>query len=330
MGIQFKREDLIDGTDKMKVRIAALLWPVAIVCLDLNIGHVQSKQVPQIGLQQQLQADESLPKFEHLAPTPGVGDENVPNIRVTFPNGATDQLILWHHRFNDEDAAQSEDCVYFGKLSNDPDCCVAVTGCIGTEDIEISISSGVHNTISDFSYVWHKEGHTTASEGDKDLRPAEVNPFHSRTKRGTSGWESNLKTPPPTQHLKIKVAYDENYFNYNKRNKTKTLRHLKATIAHAQIAFCNPSLGTKVHIDVQSAIFLKGVSFRVGISSSTKFLERTTTKIMKDDPSTNLVGSGRDWLGRAKRWSLCEPNWNNRYNYNACTRRSSSCGKIVR
>ena len=43
---------------------------------------------------------------------------------------------------------------------NDPDSCVAVTGCIGSEDIEISIRSGIYET-SDSSYVWHKEGHIT-------------------------------------------------------------------------------------------------------------------------------------------------------------------------
>ena len=71
------------------------------------------------------------------------------------------------------------------------------------------------------------------------------------------------------------MGFDENYFNYNKRNKTKTIRHVKATIAHVQWAFCNPSLGTKVHIDVQSAIFLKGVNYRVMTSLKHQlFLER--------------------------------------------------------
>jgi len=84
------------------MKIGALLWP-AIACLFLNIGHVHSRQVPQIRLQQ-LQPDESLPKFEHLS-VAGREDDDVPKIRVTFPNGATDQLTLWHHRFNDRDAA---------------------------------------------------------------------------------------------------------------------------------------------------------------------------------------------------------------------------------
>jgi len=103
----FSSRSNIRSMGPMKVRIAALLWPA--ICL--NIGHVQSKQVPQIGLQQ-LQVDEILPKFEHLAATPGVGDDDVPNIRVTFPNGAADQLILWHHRFNDKDAARPEGIVF--------------------------------------------------------------------------------------------------------------------------------------------------------------------------------------------------------------------------
>ena len=103
-----------------------------------------------------------------------------------------------------------------------------------------------------------------------------------------------LLTPPPTNNLKLKVcknrecrrrghsleyvifmkmfqvAYDEDYFNYNKRNKTQAIGHLKAAFVHAQIAFCDPSLGTKVHIDVQNAnnpIFLEGESHSISFAN---------------------------------------------------------------
>ena len=58
------------------------------------------------------------------------------------------------------------DCLYFGQLSNDPDSCVAVTGCLGSEDVEISIRSGIYDT-SDLGYVWHKEGHISEAGSNK-------------------------------------------------------------------------------------------------------------------------------------------------------------------
>ena len=64
----------------------------------------------------------------------------------------------------------------------------------------------------------------------------------------------------------FQVAYEENYFNYHKRNKTQAIRHLKAAFIHAQTAFCDPSFGTKVHINVQNAndpIYLKGLTHKV-------------------------------------------------------------------
>ena len=57
------------------------------------------------------------------------------------------------------------------------------------------------------------------------------------------------------------VAYEENYFDYVNRDVEKAKSHLKAAFVHTQAAFCDTSLGTKVHIDVQNAndpIFMEG------------------------------------------------------------------------
>ena len=49
-----------------------------------------------------------------------------------------------------------EQCVYFGHLANEPEACVAMTGCPGSEDVEFTILS-THNEVS-HTFQWTKEG----------------------------------------------------------------------------------------------------------------------------------------------------------------------------
>lgn len=65
-----------------------------------------------------------------------------PLISVTFPNGHSDTLVLT--QFVDENGSQkptSRDCRYIGHLRSEPEACLAMTGCIGSEDIEFTILS---------------------------------------------------------------------------------------------------------------------------------------------------------------------------------------------
>ena len=58
-----------------------------------------------------------------------------PQISVTFPNGVTDRLVLKKHSDRDDH------CHYIGNLENERDACVAVTGCLGQEDVELTVLS---------------------------------------------------------------------------------------------------------------------------------------------------------------------------------------------
>ena len=49
-----------------------------------------------------------------------------------------------------------EQCVYFGHLASEPEACVAMTGCVGSEDVEFTIFSA-HNKDSHM-FKWFKEG----------------------------------------------------------------------------------------------------------------------------------------------------------------------------
>mgnify|MGYP007015419963 FL=1 len=59
-----------------------------------------------------------------------------PSLSINFPNGLTDKLILSKH----EDSEESH-CHYIGHLENERDACVAMTGCVGQDDLDFTIYS---------------------------------------------------------------------------------------------------------------------------------------------------------------------------------------------
>ena len=104
------------------------------------------------------------------------------------------------------------------------------------------------------------------------------------------------------------VAYEENYFDYLNRDVEKAKSHLKAAFVHTQAAFCDTSLGTKVHIDVQNAndpIFMEGerhtICFGCGLMG--KFSNWTEKIMAKEEDGTDLIvyvmvgGGGIAYLG---------------------------------
>ena len=80
-----------------------------------------------------------------------------PSISVTFPDGYTDTLILNKFYGNEEDRMAGLDrCHYFGHLANEPKACIAMTGCVGFEDVEFTILSTHAKTLHMFK--WTKDG----------------------------------------------------------------------------------------------------------------------------------------------------------------------------
>ena len=82
-----------------------------------------------------------------------------PSINVTFSDGYMDSIVLWKHYSNKEQRRSIEDdkdCNFLGHLLHEKDACVAMTGCVGMEDVVFTILSR-HATDSSH-FVWTKEG----------------------------------------------------------------------------------------------------------------------------------------------------------------------------
>ena len=61
-----------------------------------------------------------------------------------------------HYSFEEDRIGQVEACNYIGHLEKDPEACVAMTGCVGSEDVEFTILSN-HVTNSP-RLKWSKDG----------------------------------------------------------------------------------------------------------------------------------------------------------------------------
>ena len=86
---------------------------------------------------------------------------SIPQIAITFPDGHEDELILEKHFPNEQARMENEEhCNYFGHLKNDPQACVAVTGCYGRDKLDFTIMSD--HSLYQNMFVLEKDGQLKA------------------------------------------------------------------------------------------------------------------------------------------------------------------------
>jgi len=227
-----------------------------------------------------------------------------PIVSIAFPDGYEDELVLSKFHANDEDRMANKDhCNFIGHLANEPEACVAMTGCIGSEDVDFTILSA-HATESPL-FKWTKEGHVEIIEsglknglnGRMDM--LEI-PKEDRddgiTENGDEddidefepaflANEANLATTlPATQHLQIRVGVDDGF-----KNQVGTTAQIEAYMnsvwAHLQTNYCHSSLGSKVLVERLPGIkHYAGKTLKSGASGS------ASLKSMYTD-TTNDIGS---------------------------------------
>ena len=80
-----------------------------------------------------------------------------PSVSIAFPDGYKDTLVLERYYANEEERMErTEACRYIGHLENEPEACVAMTGCFELEDVHFTILS-VHAAKSSM-FKWAKNG----------------------------------------------------------------------------------------------------------------------------------------------------------------------------
>ena len=105
-----------------------------------------------------------VPKFYLLEKENSNG---APSVGITFPDGHKDTLLLNKFYGNEEIQKNSTEwCFYNGHLVKEPEACVAMTGCVGTEDVEFTIFSG-HSESNIFK--WTKDGNVVVVDDSSEV-----------------------------------------------------------------------------------------------------------------------------------------------------------------
>ena len=79
--------------------------------------------------------------------------EGFPSISIAFSDGYNDNMVL--NKFEDEDLEENE-CIFTGHLEKETSACIALTGCPGNDDVELTIFS--KHTETSGVMKWSKDG----------------------------------------------------------------------------------------------------------------------------------------------------------------------------
>lgn len=206
------------------------------------------------------------PKFTLVADR--IANE-APRVAIEFPNGVQDTLVLSRYYPNEEQRlARTDKCHFVGHLAREHEACVALTGCPGDEDVDLTILSK-HNTVS-AQFRWNRDGSVNIIEDP--LKNAKTDVLPVRQLRQGGGWSENgdeevnpedeaaetamenqcsdgsCESLPATNLLQIRAGYDDGFLN-QVGSVSEAESYIEAVLPHVQAFFCHESLGTQVKIE---------------------------------------------------------------------------------
>merc|ERR1711997_1438538 len=209
-----------------------------------------------------------------------------PSIDVTFSDGYQDTLILNKYYANEVGA------------------CVAMTGCVGSEDLDLTILS-THSGDSAM-FKWTKEGNVEIVDNsdvskngprrknmvdftNRNIDAAElIIPEIAAAEADASKKCAETKSCslPETQHLKIRVGCDDGILGHLK-SASEVEKYIGKIWTHVQAYYCHSSLGSKVQVDRVGAIkHIAGKNLKCdpydAAKASLDGLEPTTAKLLGD------------------------------------------------
>jgi len=210
----------------------------------------------------------------NVAPTFSMVEERSsdrsPQVSVTFPDGYQDNLVLSRFDANDEDRmANKEHCNFIGHLENEPEACVAMTGCSGSEDVHLTIVS--KHVMQSSMFTWKKDGSVEVIDKKNGLHGPRMKPLVKPRQAGVNvvqgdegylGEEAaNLNNAeancansgscslPATQHIQLRVGYDDGMWNQFDQTASSVDAYINSIWAHLQTNYCHSTLGSKVLVE---------------------------------------------------------------------------------
>merc|ERR1711971_1524356 len=193
-----------------------------------------------------------------------------PQVSVTFPDGYQDNLVLSRFDANDEDRmANKEHCNFIGHLENEPEACVAMTGCSGSEDVHLTIVS--KHVMQSSMFTWKKDGSVEVIDKKNGLHGPRMKPLVKPRQAGVNvvqgdeGYlgeeagalnnaEANCANSgscslPATQHIQLRVGYDDGMWNQFDQTASSVDAYINSIWAHLQTNYCHSTLGSKVLVE---------------------------------------------------------------------------------
>jgi len=240
-----------------------------------------------------------------------------PTVTVTFSDGYTDTLVLNRYYSSEEDRMLgAEECHFIGHLAKEQEACVAMTGCVGSEDIDLTIMSS-HATESSM-FKWKMDGHVEViespfkngqargdmleREADNDMEQdldeiveEELDAAEYAIEEMCTG--SNCANVPATNLLQINAGYDDGFLAKVGGTAAAAEAYIKSSLPHFQVHYCHESLGTKIVIQRLGSI--KHYSGRSLQASGAKLEEmfETTKEELGTADLMMYMGFDNDYYG---------------------------------
>ena len=127
-------------------------------CNLLTFFHLGQKETPSFVLVEERSSNEA------------------PSIVVTFPDGYQDALVLSKFYANKQNRiASKERCHYIGHLANELTACVAMTGCVGSQDVQFTILS--KHAPKSSTFKWTKDGNVELMKVNMHLNCLKIYEF---------------------------------------------------------------------------------------------------------------------------------------------------------
>merc|ERR1711953_587781 len=227
--------------------------------------------------------------------------EGFPSISIAFPDGYNDNMIL--NKLDDEELEENE-CTYMGHLEKETSACIALTGCPGRDDVELTIfskhteRSGVMKWSKDGSvelmdqvrlgiprsevFEIPREEESWEVDDDEEWNQAFVDALMGIEDDCANGaCDDEIQR---THVLEYKLFFDDRFLAKH-GTKEEAKKQIRATLAHTQVHYCHDSLGSKIELKRGNKYhkYLKGEEWPANYDSLKRTRELTEKKLGKAD-----------------------------------------------
>merc|ERR1711997_823974 len=271
-----------------------------------------------------------------------------PSIVVTFSDGYQDVLVLSKFYTNKQNRiASKERCHYIGHLANELTACVAMTGCVGSQDVQFTILS--KHAPNSSTFKWTKDGNVelikNSIHGNRDAIhfPRMITQVGSDELILSEIQEADFAaaadctdgtcTLPSTQHMQIQVGYDT-LFLAQFDDEDAAEEYIDGVWTHLQTNYCHVTLTSSVLIERLDGINLYDVDLETDSASLQSMYDTTAADIGDADLMLYFAYVGDGYAsggGIAYVGVTCEASYYNKYkqSINGYGSDESSMGELL-